>query len=50
MQIKKKGSREIADKRVAITQSTWVALQDLRVPWKSLGDTIVDLVAEPSTG
>jgi len=40
------GSGKIADKRVAITQSTWVALQDLREPGKSLGDTIADLVAE----
>jgi len=38
--------REIADKRVALTPSTWKALHSLRTPGKSLGDTVADLIAE----
>ena len=36
-----KGGRvEIANKRVALTQSTWAALSNIKAPGKSLGDTV----------
>jgi hypothetical protein len=37
---------EIANKRVALTPSTWEALSGLKEPGKSLGDTVAELVAE----
>lgn len=37
---------EIADKRVALTPSTWAALSGLKKPGKTLGDTVADLIAE----
>jgi hypothetical protein len=37
---------EIANKRVALTPSTWEALSDLKKPGKSLGDTVADLINE----
>lgn len=37
---------EIADKRVALTPSTWAALSGLKKPGKTLGDTVSDLIAE----
>jgi hypothetical protein len=42
-----KGGRvEIANKRVALTQSTWAALSNIKAPGKSLGDTVSDLIIE----
>lgn len=38
--------REIANKRVALTPSTWAALSNIKAPGKSLGDTVADLIAE----
>ena len=46
MQLNKMEQGEIADKRVAVTPSTWVALHGLKEPGKSLGDMIADLVTE----
>jgi hypothetical protein len=40
------GVQEIANKRVALTPSTWEALSGLKEPGKSLGDTVAELVAE----
>jgi hypothetical protein len=37
---------EIANKRVALTQSTWEALSNIKPPGKSLGDTVSDLITE----
>jgi hypothetical protein len=37
---------EIANKRVALTPSTWEALSALKKPGKSLGDTVADLINE----
>lgn len=37
---------EIANKRVALTPSTWAALSNIKAPGKSLGDTVADLIAE----
>lgn len=37
---------EIANKRVALTPSTWEALSNLKPPGKSLGETVADLIAE----
>jgi len=37
---------EIADKRVALTPSTWEALSNLKRPGKTLGDTVSDLIEE----
>ncbi|MDP3563130.1 MAG: hypothetical protein Q8R70_01430 [Methanoregula sp.] len=37
---------EIANKRVALTPSTWADLSTLKIPGKSLGDTVADLIAE----
>jgi len=37
---------EIADKRVALTPSTWADLSRLKEPGKTLGDTVADLIAE----
>ena len=37
---------EIANKRVALTPSTWASLSRLKEPGKSLGDTVADLIAE----
>jgi hypothetical protein len=37
---------EIANKRVALTPSTWAALSNIKPPGKSLGDTVADLIAE----
>ena len=42
----KVGQAEIANKRVALTPSTWVALSNIKPPGKSLGDTVADLIAE----
>ena len=39
-------AEEIANKRVALTPSTWEALSGLKEPGKSLGDTVAELVAE----
>jgi len=42
-----KGERvEIANKRVALTPSTWAALSNIKPPGKSLGDTVADLITE----
>lgn len=42
-----KGERqEIANKRVALTPSTWAALSNIKPPGKSLGDTVADLIAD----
>lgn len=42
-----KGERvEIANKRVALTPSTWAALSNIKAPGRSLGDTIADLITE----
>jgi hypothetical protein len=37
---------ELANKRVALTPSTWSALSRLKEPGKTLGDTVADLIAE----
>jgi len=37
---------EIANKRVALTPSTWAALSNIKTPGKSLGDTVADLITE----
>ena len=37
---------EIANKRVALTPSTWAALSDIKPPGMSLGDTVAVLIAE----
>jgi hypothetical protein len=37
---------EIADKRVALTPSTWAAICGLKKPGKTLGDTVAELIAE----
>jgi hypothetical protein len=37
---------EIANKRVALTPSTWADLSLLKTPGKSLGETVADLIAE----
>jgi hypothetical protein len=37
---------EIANKRVALTPSTWAALSNIKPPGKSLGDTVADLITE----
>ncbi len=37
---------EIANKRVALTPSTWAALSNIKAPGKSLGDTVADLITE----
>jgi len=37
---------EIANKRVALTPSTWAALSNIKPPGKSLGDTVYDLITE----
>jgi hypothetical protein len=37
---------EIANKRVALTPSTWAALSNIKSPGKSLGDTVADLITE----
>ena len=37
---------EIANKRVALTPSTWTALSEIKPPGKSLGDTVAELIAE----
>jgi|WetSurMetagenome_2_1015567.scaffolds.fasta_scaffold21391_6 hypothetical protein len=37
---------EIANKRVALTESTWAALSRLKEPGKTLGDTVADLITE----
>jgi hypothetical protein len=37
---------EIANKRVALTPSTWEALSNIKTPGKSLGDTVADLITE----
>jgi hypothetical protein len=37
---------EIANKRVALTPSTWAALSNIKTPGKSLGDTVSDLITE----
>ena len=42
----KGGRGEIANKRVALTQSTWAALSNIKAPGKSLGDTVSDLIIE----
>jgi hypothetical protein len=42
-------TQEIANKRVALTPSTWEALSGLKEPGKSLGDTVAELVAERQT-
>jgi hypothetical protein len=39
-------SKEIADRRVALTPSTWASLSNLKQPGKTLGDTVADLIAE----
>jgi hypothetical protein len=39
-------TEEIANKRVALTPSTWAALSRLKEPGKSLGDTVAALIAE----
>ena len=42
----KGGQVEIANKRVALTPSTWAALSNIKAPGKSLGDTVSDLITE----
>jgi hypothetical protein len=42
----KGGQGEIANKRVALTPSTWAALSNIKAPGKSLGDTVSDLITE----
>jgi hypothetical protein len=37
---------EVANKRVALTESTWVALSRLKKPGKTFGETVADLIAE----
>lgn len=37
---------ELANKRVALTPSTWSALSRLKEPGKTLGDTVAVLIAE----
>lgn len=37
---------EIANKRVALTPSTWAALSEIKAPGMSLGDTVAALIAE----
>ena len=37
---------EIANKRVALTPSTWAVLLNIKTPGKSLGDTVADLITE----
>jgi hypothetical protein len=37
---------EIANKRVALTPSTWEALSGIKKPGKTLGDTVSDLIKE----
>ena len=37
---------EIANKRVALTPSTWAALSNIKTPGKSLGDTVAELITE----
>jgi len=37
---------EIANKRVALTPSTWADLSLLKAPGRSLGETVADLIAE----
>jgi len=36
----------IANKRVALTPSTWSALSDIKKPGKTLGETVADLISE----
>jgi len=38
--------KEIANKRVALTPSTWAALSGLKKPGESLGETVAELIAE----
>ena len=38
-------SEEVADKRVALTPSTWAALHGLKEPGKSLGDTVAEPIS-----
>ena len=42
----KRDQVEIANKRVALTPSTWAALSNIKPPGKSLGDTVADLITE----
>jgi len=37
---------EIANKRVALTPSTWSALSLIKKPGRSLGETVADLISE----
>jgi hypothetical protein len=37
---------ELANKRVALTPSTWSDLSRLKEPGKTLGETVADLIAE----
>jgi hypothetical protein len=37
---------EIANKRVALTPSTWAALSGIKPPGKSLGETVAVLIDE----
>ena len=37
---------EIANKRVALTPSTWATLSTLRKPGQTFDDTIVELISE----
>lgn len=37
---------EVANKRVALTPSTWADLSGIKPPGKSLGDTVAELIAE----
>jgi mRNA-degrading endonuclease RelE of RelBE toxin-antitoxin system len=38
--------QEIANKRVALTPSTWEDLSGIKKPGRSLGETVADLIAE----
>ena len=37
---------ELANKRVALTPSTWASLSRLKEPGKTLGETVADLIVE----
>jgi len=37
---------EVANKRVALTPGTWVALSNIKEPGRTLGETVADLIAE----
>ncbi|MDD1702031.1 MAG: hypothetical protein LUQ31_03515 [Methanoregula sp.] len=42
----KSDNGEVANKRVALTPSTWASLSEIKPPGKSLGDTVAALIEE----